>query len=359
MRVSAWILLAWFIAAIIISRAPVVAQASTDRTDAPATSISGNSEEPDKKKTIRVYMPDGQLKSHSVRVYVKENIYLWQNPKLELLRNNAQSSIGETTAKFVAPNQEWIEVIDGQNITEKGTLMLFDINSMRFGCKSMTRVTPVVSWNDGKRIAIGAREVNVGNITAAVLWTIFFVGLVLATLIRLSHNKPLLFLSGADGHLSLAKTQVACWTVAVGFVVLSYGLIRLDIPNIPQSLLALMGASLVTGGVASFQDDKQAESKTGSGSSRLRDLVRAHAADGHISLAKAQMLFWTVLLLLLFVTKSLLDGSIWEVPWELVALMGFSQAGYLAPKLQNGGNQNGNPHKDNERKAESSSSPTS
>jgi hypothetical protein len=24
---------------------------------------------------------------------------------------------------------------------------------------------------------------------------------------------------------------------------------------------------------------------------------------------------------------------IWDVPWPLVALMGFSQAGYLAPKL--------------------------
>jgi hypothetical protein len=52
-----------------------------------------------------------------------------------------------------------------------------------------------------------------------------------------------------------------------------------------------------------------------------------------LSLAKAQMLFWTVLLLLLFITKSILDGEIWEVPWGLVALMGFSQAGYLAPKL--------------------------
>ena len=52
-----------------------------------------------------------------------------------------------------------------------------------------------------------------------------------------------------------------------------------------------------------------------------------------MSLAKAQMLFWTVLLLVLFVAKSILDGAIWEVPWPLVALMGFSQAGYLAPKL--------------------------
>ena len=39
------------------------------------------------------------------------------------------------------------------------------------------------------------------------------------------------------------------------------------------------------------------------------------------------------LLLVIFVSESILDGVIWDVPWPLVALMGFSQAGYLAPKL--------------------------
>ena len=38
-------------------------------------------------------------------------------------------------------------------------------------------------------------------------------------------------------------------------------------------------------------------------------------------------------MLVLFVTKGILDGAIWVVPWPLVALMGFSQAGYLAAKL--------------------------
>jgi hypothetical protein len=40
-----------------------------------------------------------------------------------------------------------------------------------------------------------------------------------------------------------------------------------------------------------------------------------------------------VLLIVLFVTKSILDGAIWNVPWPLVGLLGFSQAGYLVPKL--------------------------
>ena len=71
---------------------------------------------------------------------------------------------------------------------------------------------------------------------------------------------------------------------------------------------------------------------------RAADLVRTYRSGQppELSLAKAQMLFWTVLLLGLFVTKSILEGAIWEVPWPLVFLMGFSQAGHLAPKLAEG-----------------------
>jgi hypothetical protein len=163
--------------------------------------------------------------------------------------------------------------------------------------------------------------------------------LVVLVLSRPSH--PLLFLTGVDGHLSLAQTQVASWTIVVGSVVLGYGLVRLAIPDIPSSLIVLMGASLATGGVAYFQDAQQQHRAAVAGVApvqrtwRWGDLVRIFPSGQapELSLAKAQMLFWTLLLIVLFVSKSILDGGIWEVPWPLVALMGFSQAGYLAPKL--------------------------
>ena len=50
------------------------------------------------------------------------------------------------------------------------------------------------------------------------------------------------------------------------------------------------------------------------------------------SIAKAQMLFWTLTTLSLFVVKSLLEGELWDVPTQLVALMGVSQAGFLSRK---------------------------
>ncbi|MGH6943819.1 MAG: hypothetical protein ACREH6_06330 [Geminicoccaceae bacterium] len=66
---------------------------------------------------------------------------------------------------------------------------------------------------------------------------------------------------------------------------------------------------------------------------RLSDLITDFTPRRELSLARAQMLFWTALMLVVFVLKSVLEGVVWAVPWEMVALMGLSQAGYLAPKL--------------------------
>jgi len=326
----------------------------TPSTAASPASTPASSQSPapvGRESTLKIYMPDGQLKSHSIRVYVTRDILPYQNPRLQLLRSHAVTKKAVDEAAFeepglVAPNQEWIETVDGQQVRRSGTLLLFDISNIDFGYKAMLRVMPVVSWAEGdmKRVAVSAREVNVGNIVAVICWTVLVVGLALLVVIMLSWrsgDNPLLLLTGVDGHLSLAQTQIACWTVAVGSVVLGYGLIKLEIPSIPPSLLALMGASLATGGIAFFQDAQKQQAAVNAGVAPVQrtlafgDLVRVFPPGQmpELSLAKAQMLFWTVLLLVLFVSKSILDGAIWEVPWALVALMGFSQAGYLAPKL--------------------------
>jgi len=324
------------------SGAPAVTPSVTPPETAPAAGT---------EQIVRIYMPDGQLKSHSIRVYVTRDILPSQNPRLRLLRSHAVTKRAVEEAALeepgvVAPSQEWIESVEGQQVRRSGTLLLFDISHIDCGFRAMVRVMPVVSWTEGNiaRVAVGAREVNIGNTVLAWSWTVAVVILTLLVVIVLSWrpgSNPLLLLTGVDGHLSLAQTQIACWTVAVGAVVLLYGLIRLEIPNIPASLLALMGASLATGGIAFFQDAQKQQAAVNAGVAPIHrtwewgDLVRVFppGQPPQQSLSKAQMLFWTMLLLVLFVSKSLLGGVIWEVPWALVALMGFSQAGYLAPKL--------------------------
>jgi len=335
-------LLAWLVVLATVSSVTAAAKTSAADKEAEAAGLS---------PTVRVYMPDGQLKSHMVRVYVSMDILPGQNPRLRLLQSHAVTKKAVDEAKLlepglVAPGQEWQETIDGTKVNRSGTLLLFDLSNMDFGVKAMLRVLPVVSWVEGEteRLAAGESEVNIANIVAAICWTVLVVGVAFLLVVRLARkggNNPLLFLVGADGHLSLARTQVVCWTLAVGGVVLGYGFIRLDIPDIPASLLVLMGASLTTGGVGYFKDAQKQLAAGGAlrtqGTVALNwpDLVRVFTAGQapELSLAKAQMLFWTLLLLVLFISKSILDGAIWEVPWPLVALMGFSQAGYLASKM--------------------------
>lgn len=301
--------------------------------------------------TVRMYVPDGQLKSHAIRVYISKNIELNEHPQLQLLRSHAVTKQAVHEAKLeqpgvVAPGQEWIEVIDGQQVRRSGTLMLFDLSNMDIGYKAMIRVMPIITWNENgiEQVVVSNREVNIGNITIAIIWTLLAIGMVLAAILFMSWRAagdPFRLLTGTDGHLSLAQTQIACWTLAVGSVVLLYGLIRLEIPDIPSSLLALMGSSLVTGGVAFYSDATSFGNSDKSGQISVQrsysplDLIQTFSPgqSPQVSLAKAQMILWTMLLLILFISKSILDGDIWDVPWPLVALMGFSQAGYLAPKI--------------------------
>jgi hypothetical protein len=302
-------------------------------------------------ETPQLFMPDGQLKSHTIRVYVTHDISVDQKPTLRLLRSHAvtKKAVDESLPlkpSIVAPGQEWVEQVGGQDIRRKGTLLLFDLSDLDSDYKAMLRVMPVVSWiEDGsEHLVISPSDVNLGNIVAVIGWTFTVVGIAVLLIVLLSWRKkgnPLQLLTGVDGHLSLSQTQVACWTVFIGGVVLGYGMLKFEVPDIPTSLLALMGASLVTGGVSYFQDAKKQQTTSGAAtqySPDFADLIRTFTPgqSPELSLAKAQMLFWTLLLLVIFVSKSILDGVIWDVPWPLVALMGFSQAGYLAPKLTPG-----------------------
>jgi hypothetical protein len=301
---------------------------------------------------LSLFMPDGQLRSHPVRVYITQDILPSQNPQLKLLRSHALTAKPESESKWtrpvlVAPGQTWIERVKGEEVARTGTVLLFDLIGQDLQFKPMVRVVPIVSWSDGgmEKVVIGSEAVNLGNIVAIVGWTVLVVGvalLLIAILSWRSMGSPLQLLTGVDGHLSLSQTQVACWTMVVGGVVLGYGMLRLEVPEIPASLLVLMGASLVTGGVGYFQDAKKLQKAAVRGGEtparstpELGNLLRVFSTGTppELSLAKAQMLFWTLLLIVLFVSKSIVNGVIWGVPWPLVALMGFSQAGYLAPKI--------------------------
>jgi len=333
-----------------VPQPPPPAPAETPAATAAAAPVGPNA---------RLYMPDGQLISHGLTVYVDADLHASTDLQLKLFRSHAitEAAAGEDQPllpALVASGQQWTETLQGREIHPTGTILIFNTSDMSFGGRAMVRVRPLLTWKDGgvERCALGAGDVNVGDIIFAMAWTAAAVVLALLAIIALAfvrknksveRGKPMHLLTGIDGHLALSQLQIACWTIFVGSIVLGYGLIRRAIPDIPESLLVLMGASLATGGLAYFQDTKNATAAVVAGETMTQrtwawsDLIRVFPAgqEPELSLAKAQMLFWTVLLLLLFVSKSILEGQIWAVPWALVALMGFSQVGYLAPKVAN------------------------
>lgn len=309
------------------------------------------------EEPIRLFMADGQLKTHPVRVFVNRDITEGMKPIL-VLNGSRLIAVQQTEEQrrrqpmLIARHQTLQQTANDSTIAVTGTLLLFDLSHypMPF-FKTAERLTPTLIWQDEQvqqQLAIGDREIYLANTGPAFLIPLLLVFLLLWMLIALSRfgGKPAInFIRSQDGSLSLSKTQVALWTLAIGGMIMAYGLMRVVVPAIPESLIALMGLSLATGGISYTQSTKatiiMADSSVATSAPsqlktpRIADLVVDYAGSeqGNLSLTRAQMVFWTLLTLFLFVIKSTLEGTLWDVPWQLVALMGLSHASYLAPKL--------------------------
>src|ERR1039457_2882328 len=306
-----------------------------------------------------LYIPEGQLLSQPVMVYVPNtNLAADSEPTLLLTGLHAITQPTESeemrwTPHVVAAGQDWTEVVAGKTIAREGTLLIFDLTAFQASWfKAAIRLNPSLSWNVGPTNQNSAgpllygHSVYLGRISAAILWTIIVVGSIVAMIWFWSAHKKgsaVYLLCGIDGYLSLWRTQLAAWTLAVGSLVFCFGLIRLEVPHIPETLVALMGMSVATGGLSSLttRADRHAKlrdgviPKTNPDSPHLSDLISGYNSAFHeveLSVSKAQMVFWTGIILVLFVAKSLLMGGLWEVPWEMVALTGVSPIGYVSDR---------------------------
>jgi hypothetical protein len=353
----------------------------------------------------QLYIPDGQIKTDPVKVWVAfANLEENMKPRLRDGRSDFKEQKEGWPPFLVAPNQTWTEKVAGQSVERRGTLLMFDLNKFyinRF--KSTTRVTPVLSWPDapghesmivGQSVYLGRRLVALGYTILVVVLLLIFITLLARKAISTRRDAKnlkgfgvLYLLSGHDNYMSLWRTQLAAWTIAVGGMVFMFGLIQFDVPRIPESLVALMGLSVATGGLSAIADKSKkpvrsdgaattpavsppldattsladppsavvptlseqnvpeqtsAPASKGEGSAfrpadrpRLAHLISTWSFDINdivLSVPKAQMVFWTGIILVLFVVKSVLRGELWEVPWEVVTLTGVSQAGYLGDK---------------------------
>ena len=342
---------------------------------------------------IELHVPDGQVRSHYFRVLVTSNITESMKPRLELHASHlvTQSDESQTRLRQAAPvatGQTWMGTIDGSPRTLNGTLLLFDIQDYYIPYwKPVIRLTPILRWDETEgnatatKTLVGNQDIYLGNLPIAIAWTcllIFFMICVLGYWARHKTGKARYMICGPDLYYSLWRAQLASWTVAVGAMVFCFGLIRLEVPHIPDSLVALMGLSLLTGTVSAAKTKNDSLIKqtpannlavlpssnaapnnpvaapdvsapraslapavskpiiVNPGPPAFGDLISDYSEElGRVvlSIPKAQMLFWTVIVLILFVGKTVVNGVLWEVPWEMVALTGFRQAGYIGDKF--------------------------
>ncbi len=322
-------------------------------------------------KNPSLIMQDGQLKSHPVRVFIRDaEITRNMRPILCLVaidqvtrkKYNDISCKGPSFRPFeVASGQTMAYKVEGISLTINGTMMLFDIDSLIIPYyQTGMRVVPVIYWisdtislpdggikNEYSKV-IGEDEIYIGNGTGAFLWTALIVALfiVIVKLMTFWGDKKFFDLikiyDTGNGRLSLSLTQMLLWTIAIGIMVMIFSLMYLQVPHIPESLVALMGLSVVTGSIGHYQTNKiykqrKNDKAEDTGNTKkdfpkaLYGLIAIEKSDGEVypSIAKTQNLFWTIITLILFIWKSSVDGQLWEVPGELVVLMGVSQTSYL------------------------------
>ncbi len=328
------------------------------------------------KDGVELYMPDGQPKSHIVRVYVNCKVPAASDSVvLHLVGENSMTF----PAKYIARNHKFAPDMDDHPGWQNGTLLLFNLEKLPVRWyRTARRVTPalrcyetvdstvVKTW-----CAVGPRRILVGSFLHASLWAaviIVFSSLLISTLcVRFKKKESWRgLIRGRDELASLSRTQICIWTLAIGGMVAVFGLMQNEIPKLPESLVALMGLSLATGTisyvlVAGRTDvKKMTQASSGSQSQKGENypsfwsgLVSDTNPNDHLprlSVPQAQMLMWTIVSVVLFVVKSYVAGELWEVPWELVALMGISQAAYLTPMnagtTKNAPNQDANTNAD-------------
>jgi hypothetical protein len=302
-------------------------------------------------RRIKLYMEDGQLYTHCIRVAVADiRITYDMDPKLYL---QCKGKIKGFEPREVAPNQQWLEKgPDAKEGLQTGSVLLFELRGYSIPIyKSCSRIMPVLKWREPKTIksgrvvsyremqALSPREIVLGNPYGAVIWALLAIIsflLITSLLLRKSGKKLVEFVTLAGGRASLSLFQMALWTIVIGFTVLLFGIMRLQVPYIPDTLILLMGLSAGTSAAGHWQAHRmQEEIKKATGQEEAKDpklgsMLTIFVKGKHIlSFPKIQLLFWTAITIVLFIVKSFLEGQPWDIPPELVFLMGISQASFL------------------------------
>jgi hypothetical protein len=138
-----------------------------------------------------------------------------------------------------------------------------------------------------------------------------------------------------DGTYSVSRFQVGLWTVTILFSY-AYLFFSQGNPDFPDSLWGLLGISIGSIGVSTtlaVKSDAAARSfALRDGGRDLSPIASMLSEDGKPSVMRLQMLAWTIATAVFFVAHVYATGTLWDVPDNLLILMGVSHGGYLVDK---------------------------
>lgn len=149
-----------------------------------------------------------------------------------------------------------------------------------------------------------------------------------------------LVIAARSGTYSLGKIQLLVWTAvsvfALTYLSTSRELVqgRLEIPTLPEGVVALLAISAVTSLLATLIDDRGSSKGSGSGTSSLADLV----CSSNIALPeRILLLIWTILgsvgLLCWIILAEPGTAVLSPVPNAFIYVSGISSLVYIAGKL--------------------------
>ncbi len=300
-----------------------------------------------KISSARIYMPDGQHINRWVKIFIEglDSQEKFSKDSVKTLFLLCKGKKVNATVQYVSKDQQYERKNpDGPTPdTVVGTLLLCSVDLKKVekeklfgwkGWKPAAKVRPVVKLVDR---TLTGDFVTIANSKSAVIITCSMLLLVLLLLWWFGRNDEGLvgLLKESSGRLSLTRTQIALFTLGIGGTTFGYGLMMPESPEIHPTLLFLMGVPLAGGALSHFRE-KQVKCSSNNEPTTTPSLVHLISIDvgngSQLSIPRAQMVFWTIVTLCLFVGRSLTSDTLWEVPWQLVVLMGMSQAGYVGAK---------------------------
>lgn len=133
---------------------------------------------------------------------------------------------------------------------------------------------------------------------------------------------------------SLARTQLAYWTILVVAAYAFIWAIEGEPPLIEGSTLALLGISVATTTGARLIDLSQSDRKNRSQDAPSDGFFTDILSDpGGVSIHRFQMVVWSLALGAVFIEWSISQHEIKQFPDELLALLGISNGAYLGLKI--------------------------